>query len=221
MPVERITAVTVAATSTPPAGPYDLTTLAIAKVELGIASGVTTYDTQLSRYITAASVAAAQYCNRVFVAETVADRFDISFPRMRFGGERFLQASRWPVIAMTSLVEQTTVLVKDTDYRVDQSDGTFWRLDTNGDPTTWGKSPVVATYEAGYTDAANLAVLQDATLRMVRARWNAKDRDPYLKSEDIPGVRTATWWIATGSEAGNMPPDVVDLLDNYRVPAIA
>lgn len=28
------------------------------------------------------------------------------------------------------------------------------------------------------------------------------------------------WWIATGNEAGNVPPDVADLIDSYHVPVV-
>lgn len=219
MSAEVITTVVTPATATPPAGPYDLATLATVKIELGISG--TQNDTQLSRYISAASLAIAQFCNRVLVPETVADRFDMKPARLQFGGEKALQSSRWPIISITSLLEGGIALIKDTDYMADQASGAFWRLNTSGNPMTWGVSPVVATYSAGYADAADLTVLEDAAIRMVRARWDAKDRDPFLKSEDIPGVRTASWWVATGAEAGNMTPDVVDLLENYRTPTVA
>jgi hypothetical protein len=210
MPVDVISTVTVAANS------YDLTDLTTVKTELGISGS--TYDDQLGRYITVASIAAGQYCNRVFVVETVQDRFDITFPRLRFGGEEKLQTSRWPVITMTSLTENGTALVKDTDYKVDTSNGLLIRLDTNGDPTTWGQSPVIATYSVGF--ASIPADLEDAVIRMIRARWFAKDRDPFTRQENIPGVRDIAYWVPTGTDAGNMTPDVEDILDNYRQPVV-
>jgi len=210
MPVDVISTVTVAANS------YDLTDLTTVKTELSITGS--TYDAQLGRYITVASLAAEQYCNRMFVVETVQDRFDITFPRLRFGGEEKLQTSRWPVITMTSLTENGTALVKDTDYKIDTSNGLLIRLDSNGDPTTWGQSPVVAIYSAGY--ATIPADLEDAVIRMIRARWFAKDRDPFTRQENIPGVRDIAYWVPTGADAGNMTPDVEDILDNYRPPII-
>jgi len=210
MPVDVISTVMVAANS------YDLTDLTTVKTELSITGS--TYDAQLGRYITVASLAAEQYCNRVFVVETVQDRFDITFPRLRFGGEEKLQTSRWPVTSMTSLTENGTTLVKDTDYKVDTSNGLLIRLDSNGDPTTWGQSPVIATYSAGF--ASIPADLEDAVIRMIRARWFAKDRDPFTRQENIPGVRDIAYWVPTGADAGNMTPDVEDILDNYRPPII-
>lgn len=208
MPVDVSSTVTAAASS------YDLTSVATVKTELSISGS--TYDTQLTSYVHVASAAAAQYCNRVLVKETIRDRFDIDFPRLRFGGEKSLQTSRWPVATISSLTENGTTLVKDTDYLCDLPTGVLTRLDTNGDPTTWGQSPVIITYDGGY--ATIPADLEDAVIRMIRARWFAKDRDPFTRQESIPGVRDVSYWVPTGEDAGNMTPDVADILDNYRQP---
>lgn len=208
MPFEVSSTVTAAASS------YDLTSLSTVKTELNISGS--TYDSQLTRYLHVASTAAAQYCNRVLVKETIRDRFDIDFPRLRFGGEKTLQTSRWPVASISSLTENGTTLTRDTDYLCDLPTGVLTRLDTNGDPTTWGQSPVIIAYDGGY--ATIPSDLEDAVIRMIRARWFAKDRDPYARSEDIPGVRSVQYWVPTGDDAGNMTGDVTDILDNYRQP---
>jgi hypothetical protein len=56
---------------------------------------------------------------------------------------------------------------------------------------------------------------------MVKNRWFMRTRDSTLRQQNIPGVLEQTFWVATGAEAGAMTPDVVDLLDGYRVPVIA
>ena len=211
MPAEVITTVTIAANS------YDLTDLATVKVELGISG--TAQDAQLDHYITAASLAAAQYCNRVFPAETVQDRFDLTFPRMRYGGDGKLQLSRWPVISVTSITENGVVLVAETDYRLDAANGTLWRLSpTTGNVTSWGTTPVLAVYQAGY--ASIPADLEDAAIRMIRTRWFAKDRDPMARSVNVVGVLEQQFWVPTGTDAGNMTVDVADILNNYRAPVL-
>jgi hypothetical protein len=74
------------------------------------------------------------------------------------------------------------------------------------------------TYSAGY-DPMDPPIV-DAALRMVNARRLARGRDPYLREENIPGVLERQFWIPTGNDVGNMPPDVSDILNNYRVPVI-
>jgi len=198
-----------------PASGYDLTTLAVVKDELSITD--TSKDTTLSRYITSASAAIAQYCNRVFPSETVKDEFWPDRETYGFqlpGSMMSLQLTRWPVGTVTSVTENGTALVDGTDYRVDKDNGSLIRLGGNAYPTTWLAWPIVAIYAGGF--AAIPSDIADAAVRMVKARYLAKGRDPYLKQENIPGVRDYSLWVPTGDEAGNMPPDVADLLDNYR-----
>lgn len=196
---------------------YDLVTLAIAKEELGVTGSAS--DTQIQRYVSAASTIFANFCNRIFNKETVADTFDIGRARLQYYGEAALQTTRFPIIgSIASLTQAGTALVVGTDYRFDRDAGLLYRLDGSGLDTSWCGSPVVITYDGGYT--AIPLDIQDAITRMVRARWFAKDRDPLAKSEDVPGVRSVTWWVPTGEEAGSMPPDVVDIAENYRVPVV-
>jgi hypothetical protein len=198
------------------ASSYNLVTVAIAKDELGISGAAS--DAKLTRYIAAASMAASNYCNRVFPLETVTDTFDIGRARLQYHGEASLQATRWPVVDVTSVLENDVELVRDTDYRLDEASGLFYRITSGGLDRSWISTPVVITYNGGFDPIP--ADLQDAVLKMVNARWAARGRDPFAKSESIPGVRDVTFWIPTGSEAGNMTPDVLDVLESYRVPLV-
>lgn len=104
MAVEVITTVLVAATSTPPAGPYDLTDLNTVHDELSVKDGDTSNDAFLSRAITQSSIAIANYCNRVFQVEAVQDQIFIQqdpFPWQVPGGVYPLQLSRWPLVNST------------------------------------------------------------------------------------------------------------------------
>ncbi|MGJ5163166.1 hypothetical protein [Bradyrhizobium sp. HKCCYLR1051] len=205
-----------------PAGSTDLTTLADVKDELSIDSGDTSKDVTLTRYLKGASRAALQYVNRrALVQETIKDEIwpDIDpHPRVLSGAFDVLQLSTWPVLSIDSVTEDGTALVRDTDYLLDSAAGRLFRLDGSGNTTTWSARPKVVQYDAGF-DAVPDEVA-DAVIRMVTSRWAAKGRDKSLRSEDIPGVVSRQWWIATGGEAGNMPPDITDLLDNYRVPVL-
>lgn len=208
-----VTTVTSAASS------YDLTTLANVKAELSVT--VNSQDTLLKRYITSASAAAAQYCNRKFQVETVQDEVwpaKGSWPVA--SAFETLQLARWPVVAIVSLTEDGTVLVEDTDFIVDYETAQLTRLDSgSGRNRRWDATPKVIQYQAGY--AQTPADVEDAVIRMVSRRYAAKGRDPNLKQENVVGVLERSWWIATGSDSGNMSPDISDILDNYRVPVVA
>jgi len=205
------------------ASDYDLVTLDDVKAELSV-TGVDS-DAQLGRYISAASAAAAQYCNRVFVRETVKDVIDIEQDPYRWqvpGGSDALNLSRYPVANVISILvgQNAAPLVADQGYRLNAGTGQLFRLNAyDGAVCRWDALPVVATYEGGFADIP--WDVQDAVTRMIRARWFARGRDPYTRSESVPGVGDVSYWVPTGADAGNLTPDVADLLDNYRVPVVA
>jgi hypothetical protein len=206
-----------------PATSYDLVTLPIVKQELGIND--TSSDKQLKRYISGASAAAAQYCNRVFPVETVLDEFwpPRDFRSRLSTGIEPLQLSRFPIVAnsVSAVIENAVTLVDRTDFRIDYTHGQLTRLNTETIPFPrhWPALAISAQYSAGFSPIPD--DITDAVIRMIRNRFFARDRDPTLMNENIPGVYEARWWIATGKDAGNMTPDVTDLLDNYRVPVTA
>ncbi len=203
-----------------PASDYTLTSLANVKAELGLTT--TDDDATLTRYIKSASKAISQFCNRVFQAETIQDEF---WPDRELYSYQVptslssLQLTRWPVVSLTSVTENDGDLSDGTDFRVDPANGLLVRLDGLKYPTGWQAWPISVTYVGGFADTPD--DVEDAAIRMVKARYLAKGRDPFLKQENIPGVREVSYWVATGSDAGNMPPDVADILDNYRTPVIS
>jgi hypothetical protein len=202
-----------------PASSYDLVGWEAARDEIGVIGSTDTAT--VKRYVSSASAAIVQYCNRVLVAETVKDelwpRRDAA-PWLIPGGVSPVQLSRWPA-SVTTVIENAVTLVDGADFRTDPAKGQIHRLDGNGYPCRWRALAISVQFVGGFATVP--ADVQDVTIRMVRNRWNAKDRDPSLVSEDIPGVRNARWWVATGNDAGNMPPDISDVLNNYRVPVIA
>lgn len=203
-------------TVTDAADDYDLTTLANVKAELSITNGDS--DTVLRRYITSASKAAAHYCNRVFAEETVSERFLPGHCYTWVNNNEILQLARFPLITVTSVTEDDELLVVDTDYLVNSSNGQLTRVFEDF-TSRWLSLGITVVYSSGYSTIP--ADLEDAVIRMVTQRYSAKGRDATLRSENIPGVREATYWIATGAEAGALTPDVVDLLDRYRAPNVS
>lgn len=210
--MQSILTVTQAATS------YDLTELQDVKDELGVSNNIS--NTILARYISSASLAAQQYCNRIFAVEAVSEQF---FPNRvnRFirGGVKPLQLMRWPLVTVTSVTEDSILLVENTDYIVDKVNGQLTRIDSSGIAITWHPLPLVVVYSAGF--AIIPLDVEDAIIRMVSRRFASKGRDPNLKQQSIPGVLEQSWWISTGSDSGNMDPSITDILDNYRMPLAA
>jgi hypothetical protein len=215
-----ITTLVTAATIPSGGSRYDLTDLATVKTELNITSG--TDNAFLKSLISRASVAAANYCNRVFPVETVTDEIWSQRSPTRYivpGTFTPLALSRFPIVAVTSFTENAVALVDTADFRIDHDKGQLIRLNALGTPIPWSVYPISVTYSAGYeTIPADVA---DAVIRMVKNRWFMRTRDSTLRQQNIPGVLEQTFWVATGAEAGAMTPDVVDLLDGYRVPVIA
>lgn len=205
---------------TTPASSYDLASLDDVKDEIGVKDN--SNNALLQRYLTSASAAVSQYCNRVFPAETMTETFWASRDRgwrKVLPSVQDLQLSRWPVQSVTSVTENGTALVQDTDFKVNAENGQLVRLNTNGYPRMWPVYPIVVVYAGGFDKTP--PDVQDAVIRMVTKRYVSKGRDPSLKQESVPGVREVQYWIATGADSGNMTPDITDILDNYRVPAIA
>lgn len=218
MPFQTITTVT------SPAASQDLVALALVKAELGATD--TAFDTLLSAWISRASAAVAQYCNRTFAAETLRD--DVlperdPYPWQVPGAFAPLQLTRRPVLASPAVTVSVMGEALDpaTDFLVDPAAGQIIRLDTAGRPRAWTPDPISVVYRAGYEQIP--ADVQDACIRLVRVQWWLRKRgDPMMRAEDLPGVRKVEWWVDTSAEAnGALPRDVADLLDNYRVPVIA
>lgn len=203
-----------------PASDTNLVTLDVVKDELEITDN--SRDAKLSRYIAEASIAAQQFCNRIFAVQTIKDEFWPTrdpLPSMIPGGEEPLQLRGWPLVAVESVSENGTLLTENVDFRVDVEKGQLIRLDALFYPRKWPASPIAVQYTAGYEQIP--ADVSGKIARMVVGRFYAGPRDPSLKSEDIPGVRSVTYWVSTGADAGNLPPDVVDVLNNYRQVVIA
>jgi hypothetical protein len=206
--MQSILTVTIAAST------YDLTELQDVKDELGVINGAS--DTILARYISSASLAAMQYCNRVFSSETVSEQFLPEYWHLPVrSGVKPLQLHRWPIQNVVSVTENSILLVLGTDYLIDPANGQLNRLDSNAYQCKWQPLPLTVVYSAGYSSIP--LDVEDAIIRMVTKRFVAKGRDPALKQESIPGVREVQYWISTGTDSGNMSPDITDLLDNYRV----
>ncbi len=218
---------TIIATVVTAAASTDLVALADVKEELQISGGKD--DRWLKKQIGRASAFFSRNCNRVFQLQTYQNSFWPNldpYPWQLPSGFMPLQLTAWPIVAMVSVVENfaapsalPTTLVEGTDYLVDSDQGQLTRLFVDGNPARWDV-PVQAQFSAGYAEIPD--DLQDATIRMVKARVYARGRDPALRQENAAGIYEATYWFGTGpGSRGNLPPDIEEIIENYRVPVVA
>lgn len=113
------------------------------------------------------------------------------------------------------------VLVEDRDYRIDADKGWLIRINRfTGQAERWPAMPVTVQYSAGYATIPDDLV--DAVLRQITGRFKAKGRDPMLKSQDQPGLGIQQYWIGSPPGAyGALAPEVVQMVEHYRVPSTA
>lgn len=115
----------------------------------------------------------------------------------------------------------TTRLSPGTDFLIDAQRGWLTRLNKfTLYPCGWDAVQTLVAYQSGFPTIP--PDLVDATLRAVTLRNLARSRDPMLKSQDMPGLGTQTFWVGSvPGVAGVFPEEISAILDNYRVPVVA
>ena len=212
MQLETVTTIVDAASS------QDLIALADLKTDLGITDSAD--DAYLTRAISQASLAIAQYCRRTFATETVQDVIDFARSRHVLSHHPWIDAihaSRFPIQSVTSVTEGSLVLVADVDYRVDPGTGIFHRLTADGVSVGWRIFPVTIVYVAGFADVP--FDLQNAVGNVVKSMHFNRTRDPLLRSENILSGLYSYTLFDPGTLPGGTADQVAATLDAYRVPA--
>jgi hypothetical protein len=118
-----------------------------------------------------------------------------------------------------SVIENTNPLVEGVDFLVDYDDGQLTRLDVNAYPKRWPQLRTAVLYSTGWSlSDPTMADAQEAVTRMVKARYFGQTRDPALRQENVEGVWSAQYWFGAGPGAavGDLPPDIMAMLDRYR-----
>ncbi len=208
-----------------PAQNYALTTLDAVNLRLSIPAGDTSKATLLTDFINRATQAVVTYCRQPFVVETLQDLIipeRDAYPYQVPGGLQPLQLARWPLQSVTSvttmpMVNSPIVLNQGTDFIINAALGELVRLNPDtGYPWRWDAVPTTVVYQAGYTNVP--LDLEDAVIRLVtKMYWNA-GRDPSLMEESQGSIGTKRYWVAGPGGDGNLPPEIQDLLNGYRVP---
>jgi hypothetical protein len=113
-----------------------------------------------------------------------------------------LRLSRWPVAEILQVIENGTELTPDL-WELDEPTGQLWRLSAD-ERTEWlGTGTTTISYIGGYELPDDLpADLQRAAIDQIKFMYFAGDRDPALRSLDIPGVASESYAVAGGSSMG-------------------
>lgn len=167
----------------------------------------------LQQQIGAASAAIVSWCGRVFAREVLSEMWrDVCW-------QESLSLARLPVVSIASVVADGVTL-SASDYECDMQAGQLYRLSSD-QRTRWNARKVTVQYTAGYllpgvTGRTLPHDVQRACTLMVAAQYNARGRDPLLRSESAQDVGQVSYLDPrAGMEA--MPPQAAALLAPYRV----
>ena len=192
-------------TVTVPATTYDLTTVGTVKAELGITDRAE--DARLQTFIRQASGVIAEFCNRTFAEETVAETLRLDC------GRRELTLTRYPVTAVIGVTEDGEALESD-EWEINSAAGILRRL-SGSDLTYWPAKKIVGTYSAGYPLLQGLPYgIERACLTLIKQYRFAQDRDPLVKSETAESVGGASYFGSVNGSA--LSPEVAGLLTPHR-----
>ena len=108
---------------------------------------------------------------------------------------------RAPVTSIGSVVEAGTALIEGTDYRL-TAGGMLERM-ADDSVIPWSSTKIMVTYTAGWLLPDGVpAELEGQVIEQVKMKYLATDRDPALRSENIPDVWSGSYAVAGGDSIG-------------------
>jgi hypothetical protein len=142
-----------------------LTTLAKVKLDDSISGTDADRDTVLNTLIAAVSARMQSYMGRLIVQTTATDEKIDSI------GSHKIQTRHFPIISVSSLTENDTALVEDTDFEREEADskeGHIVRI-SGSEPIAWASRlrVVKVTYDHGYASVPD-DLVQAATAQVVQ-----------------------------------------------------
>ena len=107
--------------------------------------------------------------------------------------------------------------------------GFFHRLGGRGrhhSDREWNTGKIVVTFKAGFSVATSLATnidaaIEAAAIEQIKAMLFAADRDPTIRSENVPDIAAVSYSVPGGDVMGAnvLLPAVRDMLAPWRNPA--
>lgn len=195
-----------------------LTTVERFKQELDITDG--SNDALIAAKIDEATSDIESHIARTLARATLTETFWMEWENRNWCVER-LSLVRAPIASITSVTLDDEAI--DTDEtRLDAEAGLLYRLDADGNPSRWEWSKsIIVVYAGGYLlpgqSGRNLPyALESAALDLVSSYWASRGRDRLIKSEDVPGLGSVSYWVGAVGAAGDLPPDVMSKIMPFR-----
>lgn len=193
------------------------------KIELGIAADDTTFDDWLDAECLSASDRLAEACRVVgdaagtapptFAEETAV----ITFAADEVRGEDVLFLPWRQPATVTAVMVAGTVLDPSL-YRASPKSGLVERLTASGRRACWSGAVTAVTVRSGWPADKVPTVLQDGVKKLVRLRWEAKDRDLAVKAEETADVGRTEYWVGgMGAGGSAIPADLLSALQAARL----
>jgi hypothetical protein len=195
-----------------PAEHQRLTTVEAVRRECGISiedldnAGVTALIEEASSIV-------AEYCGRVFAREEVKETI--------LGATARLVLSRYPVASVAEVTGRFGSVATDTLQIDAQSGIVVLPQHQNWRP----QSDAQVRYTAGYVlpgeEGRTLPrSIERAAILLIGTTWNARERDPAVKSEMMDGVGRLDYFVP-GAFTSLPSPEAEALLRTYRAPRMA
>ena len=132
---------------------------------------------------------------------------------------------RLPVFSIDSVVEDGATRTVATDFVLMSANPGRLRRVAADEPVEWSPGKIVVVFKAGFDVATSLATnidpgIEMAAIEQIKAMLFAANRDPAIRSENVPDVAAVTWSVPGGDTMGAnvLLPTVRDMLSPWRKP---
>jgi hypothetical protein len=198
---------------------FRLTTLSAVKTAAVIDAA--TDDSFLNLAIDRQSAVAAAWCRRTFARQNYSEVFrDVDCAEE-------LALRHYPIAALTSITVDGTALA-GAEYERDNDTGFLYRLSSDA-RIEWSGAKITVVYSGGYILPSQTTIggtphggardlphdVESAVIELVKMDYFARDRDPQVRSQDIPGVFGEAFSMGA-AHSGAIPDRVAGMLGPYR-----
>jgi len=202
-----------------PATNERLTTVARIQSDLGITGN----DAEIGTAIDEASSRIEAELGYHLALESVIETFRPSHGNY-YNGSSSILLERTPVVEITAISSDTNGALVDGEWVVDPVNGLVLWIDGAGMATPWRfYTAMTVTYSGGWVMPGDPGrtlppALEAAAVAYCRSLLSSRDRDPMLRSVEIPGVITRDYYSGNraGGESSLLPPDVATMLNPFK-----